>query len=78
MLQSQANGDLVGSQDTLRQAFRLGLISDGATWMLMIQDRNLTSHTYNHSTVDTMTAHISGIDLLQGADRCPGRCQWCW
>jgi len=45
LLQSQANGDLLGSRDTLREACGLGFISDGATWMLMIQDRNLTSHT---------------------------------
>ena len=31
----------------MKEAFRLGLIQDGEAWMLMIQDRNLTSHTYN-------------------------------
>ena len=28
--------------------------------MLMIQDRNLTSHTYNSSTADAIAANISG------------------
>ncbi len=41
---------LLGSRDTLKKVFRLGLIQDGEAWMLMIQDRNLTSHTYNRST----------------------------
>jgi Nucleotidyltransferase substrate binding protein like len=78
LLQSQANPDLLGSRDTLREAFRLGLISDGETWMLMIQDRNLTSHTCNRFIADSSAAHISVIDLPQGPDRCPGRCQWRW
>ncbi len=51
--------DLLGSRDTLREAFRLGLLSDGETWMLMIQDRNLTSHTYNRSTADEIATNIS-------------------
>ena len=42
----------------LREAFRLGLIADGEGWMLMIQDRNLTSHTYNRSTADAIAANI--------------------
>jgi nucleotidyltransferase substrate binding protein (TIGR01987 family) len=49
----------LGSRDTLREAFRLGLLSDGETWMLMIQDRNLTSHTYNRSTADEIATNIS-------------------
>jgi nucleotidyltransferase substrate binding protein (TIGR01987 family) len=30
LLRSQGNEDLLGSRDTLREAFRLGLVSDGA------------------------------------------------
>jgi len=58
LLRSQGNETLLGSRDTLREAFRLGLIHNGETWMLMIQDRNLTSHTYNRSTADTIASHI--------------------
>ena len=46
-------------RDTLREAFRLGLLSDGETRMLMIQVRNLTSHTYNRSTADEIATNIS-------------------
>lgn len=50
--------DLLGSRDTLRQAFRTGLIEDGEGWMQMIQDRNLTSHTYNRSQADEIAQRI--------------------
>ena len=49
--------------NTLREAFRLGLIEEGEAWMLMIQDRNLTSHTYNRSTADAIAANITGSYL---------------
>jgi len=64
LLRSQGDPDLLGSRDTLREAFWLGLISDGETWMLMIQDRNLTSHTYNRSTADMIAEHIVSSYLL--------------
>jgi len=44
--------------NTLREAFRLGLIEHGEAWMLMLQDRNLTSHTYNRATADAIVAQI--------------------
>jgi nucleotidyltransferase substrate binding protein (TIGR01987 family) len=59
LLRSQGDATLLGSRDTLREAFRLGLIADGEAWMLMIQDRNLTSHTYNRSTADAIAANIA-------------------
>ena len=59
LLRSQGDATLLGSCDTLREAFRLGVIADGEAWMLMIQDRNLTSHTYNRSTADAIAANIS-------------------
>ena len=57
-MRSQGNESLLGSRDTLREAFRLELLQDGESWMLMIQDRNLTSHTYNRSTADAIAANI--------------------
>ena len=58
LLRSQGNATLLGSRDTLREVFRLGLISDGEGWMLMIQDRNLTSHTYNRATAEAIAFNI--------------------
>lgn len=63
LLRSQGDSTLLGSRDTLREAFRLGLIENGETWMLMIQDRNLTSHTYNRPTADAIAVNIVGSYL---------------
>jgi nucleotidyltransferase substrate binding protein (TIGR01987 family) len=59
LLLSEGNTNLIGSRDTLREAFRLGLTEDGATWMQMIQDRNITSHSYNQATADQIGVNIS-------------------
>ena len=58
LLRSQGDTTLLGSRDTLREAFRLGLIDAGESWMLMIQDRNLTSHSYNRATADAIAAQV--------------------
>ena len=58
LLRSQGDASLLGARDTLREAFRLDLIEQGDQWMLIIQDRNLTSHTYNRSTADAIAAQI--------------------
>jgi len=54
---------LVGSRDAIREAFSTGLIDDGPVWMAMVNDRNLTSHVYNRSTVEAITANISSSYL---------------
>ena len=58
LLLSQGNATLLGSRDTLKEAYPLGLIGDGEGWMLMIQDRNLTAHTYNRATAEVIPGHI--------------------
>ena len=63
LLRSQGNADLLGSRITLRKAFRVNWISDGEAWMLMIQDRNPTSHAYDCSTALDIEAHIRGAYL---------------
>ena len=55
---SQGDTTLLGSRDTLREAFRLGLSDAGESWMPMIQERNLTSHSYNRATADAIAAQI--------------------
>ena len=37
----------LGPKAVLEQAFQTGLISHGKTWMLMLQDRNSTTHMYD-------------------------------
>ena len=49
--------------NTLRDlllAFRVGLIGDGEAWLAMVQDRNLTSHTYNRSTAEQVSQQVEG------------------
>ena len=63
LLRSEGNSELIGSRDTLREAFRVGLVVDGNAWMQMIQDRTLTSHSYNPAT-DDLRAHVDRVGLL--------------
>ena len=37
-------------RDTLKQAFQSDLIEDGHIWMKALEDRNLTTHTYDEKT----------------------------
>ena len=54
----QGIADLVGSRDTIREAFSQGLIIDGEGWMDMLVDRNRSSHTYNLAVAETIVANI--------------------
>jgi nucleotidyltransferase substrate binding protein (TIGR01987 family) len=45
-LKDQGTQQLYGSKDTVREAFAVGLVRDGETWMNMIRNRNHSSHTY--------------------------------
>lgn len=49
---------IVGSHDTIREAFSKGLISDGQGWMHMLTDRNRTSNTYNEETAEAILHNI--------------------
>ena len=60
LLRSRGNSAmLLGSRDAIRETFSTGLIEDGPVWMAMVNDRNLTSHVYNRSTAEAITANIS-------------------
>ncbi|NOU09437.1 MAG: nucleotidyltransferase [Nitrospira sp.] len=45
-------------RDSLRVAFHLGVIQEDAEWFRMLEDRNLTSHTYNEATAETIYSHL--------------------
>jgi nucleotidyltransferase substrate binding protein (TIGR01987 family) len=49
---------LQGSRDTIRLAFKRGLITNGQIWMEMIDNRNRTSHTYDEKTANDVIADI--------------------
>ena len=51
-LEARGAGNLYGSRDAIREAFKQGLIEHGETWMDMIAARNKSSHTYNEKTAN--------------------------
>ena len=47
----QAEGlDVNSPRAAIKQAFQLALIENGHLWMQALEDRNLTTHTYNEAT----------------------------
>ncbi len=58
-LEHRGNDEIYGSKDTVRQAFKLDLITEGDTWMNMIRSRNQTSHTYNEDTAKEIVTDIT-------------------
>ncbi len=57
-LQEKGNKEIYGSKDTVREAFKYGLVNEGEIWMDMIKSRNRTSHTYNEETAKEITEAI--------------------
>ncbi len=54
----QGSTDLQGSRDTLRLAFKRGLIKKGDEWMVMLKDRHKTSQAYNEETAESIVINI--------------------
>ncbi len=54
----QGNTEITGSRDATREAFKFGLIEDGDNWLKMIENRNLTGHTYNQKTSEEIYTNI--------------------
>lgn len=50
-LEEQGKTDIFGSKLAVKEAFNVGLISDGETWLEMIKIRNLTSHIYDEAEI---------------------------
>jgi nucleotidyltransferase substrate binding protein (TIGR01987 family) len=47
----EAQGFLVKTpREVIRQAFQIELIGNGQTWLQALEDRNLTTHTYDEET----------------------------
>lgn len=57
-LESEGATELHGSRSATREAFKLGLIVNGDTWMDMIAARNRSSHTYNETTANEVATAI--------------------
>jgi nucleotidyltransferase substrate binding protein (TIGR01987 family) len=57
-LEYEGISGLVGSRSTVREAFKRGIISDGQIWMDMVDQRNLSSHTYNKPVAEALVGSI--------------------
>jgi nucleotidyltransferase substrate binding protein (TIGR01987 family) len=49
-LEDQGETQLFGSRNTFRSAFARGLISDGETWMDMVDSRVRSAHVYDEDS----------------------------
>lgn len=45
-------------REAIKQAFQSGLIMQGHAWMDALEDRNLTTHTYNEQTAEQVEQAI--------------------
>jgi nucleotidyltransferase substrate binding protein (TIGR01987 family) len=52
---------IVGSKGSVRQAFQNDLITDGQIWIDMIDDRNLSSHSYDEATANALIRRITDV-----------------
>jgi len=57
-LEYQGITDIIGSRDTFREAFKVGIITDAETWIDMLKSRNRTSHTYNEEIANEICNSI--------------------
>jgi len=53
-LESQGFEDVKSPRAALKKAFETNLIEAGHNWMELLQDRNLTSHTYDEQKASDM------------------------
>jgi nucleotidyltransferase substrate binding protein (TIGR01987 family) len=68
-IQSKGTTPIYGSKDATREAFRLGLITDGEGWMAMIRSRNKTLDAYNQEVAQELVESIQTcyFSLFQAA-----------
>jgi nucleotidyltransferase substrate binding protein (TIGR01987 family) len=58
-LRSLGNSTVTASLDSSRAAFAAELIADGESWLDMIVSRNLSSHTHNRDTANSLVYKIA-------------------
>ena len=57
-LTHSGHSDITGSRSIIKQALQDKMVTDGHAWMDAIEDRNLTSHTYNEELAKQVVAKI--------------------
>jgi nucleotidyltransferase substrate binding protein (TIGR01987 family) len=58
-LAGKGNTEIHGSRDSIREAFRLGIIDNGDIWFDMITSRNNTAHVYDEETAQEVSFVVS-------------------
>ena len=53
-------------KNCFKEAYKFGLVPDSPLWARMMEDRNLTVHTYNASVADEMYGRLSSYIPLFG------------
>jgi nucleotidyltransferase substrate binding protein (TIGR01987 family) len=53
-LEEQGFQDVKSPRAALKKAFEVGLITQGHQWMQLLEDRNLTAHTYDEEKATEM------------------------
>jgi nucleotidyltransferase substrate binding protein (TIGR01987 family) len=53
-LEEQGFVDIKSPRSALKKAFEVNLLDDGHAWMDLLQDRNLTAHTYDEQKATDM------------------------
>ena len=53
-------------KNCFKEAYKFGLVPDSPLWSRMIEDRNLTVHTYNASVADEIYGRLSSYIPLFG------------
>ncbi|MEO5570966.1 MAG: nucleotidyltransferase substrate binding protein [Bacteroidia bacterium] len=51
-LEDQGFNDIKSPRGALKKGFETGLIKDGHGWMELLEDRNLTAHTYDEKVIN--------------------------
>jgi nucleotidyltransferase substrate binding protein (TIGR01987 family) len=57
-LEEQGFIDVNSPRAAIKKAFETGLVADGHTWLKALEDRNLTSHTYDENTANQVAELI--------------------
>jgi len=50
--------DIKSPRETIKQAFKLGIILKGEDWLDALDDRNLTAHIYDNETANRVVQRI--------------------
>lgn len=66
-LEEQGFNDIKSPKDAIKKAFEIGVIENGHEWLNLLQDRNLTTHTYDETKASEMEKliHLNYYPLLK-------------